>query len=710
MKHIKFLTSCLPRIAFLCSLFLLSHSSVFGNDSVVDSLLNEIRLEDEDSLKVKLFLDISWEYHTSKPKQTIEYAQRAYDLSMVINYKKGVSSSLNHIGIGYDIQGDLEKAMKYYQSALDAAREMKDKKLIRSYLNNVGLIHQRRGNYNMAMDCFHKALDMVDEEKEEQKGTASVLLNNIGLIHSGEERYEKALEYFQRSLDIERELKNSLGISMALTNIGEQYKKLDKNAKALICYKEALAISEAIKDNVGVAILYTNIGDVQLENGYLDLAEEFFTKAFEMAKEVGDKGTISNVLNRIAKLKQHQNNYQSAIRYSQQGLLLAREMGDKKGVADIFKTLTESFVAIKDFEKAYEYQSLFNQAKDSIYSTEKSKQILEVSTQYETQKKETENQLLKEQQAKSEAVIKQRTAIGFAIAITLILMSIIAFILFSSNRQKHRYSQRLEDEVTNRTSDLEESNVKLRESNRELERFAYIASHDLKEPLRNIMSFTRLVERRLPEEVKMDKDIEEYMAYIVNNTKQMHQLIEDVLEYSRIDNTKPISETVEVKDVVSSVSSVLNSTLKEQNVILHIGDLPRVKANSSQLFLVLKNLIENGVKYNKSEHPSISIYSVQKNGMHEITVADNGIGIEEQYNKRIFGMFKRLHNREEYQGSGLGLSICKKIVQNLGGDIWVESALNKGSKFTFSLPLYQEFKNDETEVAKQQDLEMVASN
>ncbi|MFT5166267.1 MAG: signal transduction histidine kinase [Saprospiraceae bacterium] len=710
MKYVNLLPSFLVRIAIFFAVFLLNDTPILGNDTVVDSLINELKQAKEDTLIVKLFLDISWEYHNSKPQQTIEYGQRAFDLSMVINYKKGACSSLNHIGIGYDIQGDLEKAMGYYQSALNAAEEMKDDKLIRNYLNNVGLIHQRRGNYNKAMDCFHKALTMVDEEKENQKGTASVLLNNIGLIHSSEERYKKALEYFERSLSIERVLANSLGISMALTNIGEQHKHLGKKAKALICYKEALAISESIDDKVGVAILLTNIGDVHLENGFFDLAEEFYPKAFEVANEVGDKGTISNVLNRIAKLKQQQKQYQSAIRYSQQGLLLAREMGDKKGVTDIFKTLTESYVAIQDFEKAYEYQTLFNQAKDSLFSTEKSKQIMEVSTQYETQRKETENQLLKEQQAKSEAVIKQRTIIGFAVAVTLILMSIIAFILFSLNRQKNRYSQRLEDEVTNRTSDLEETNVKLRESNRELERFAYIASHDLKEPLRNIMSFTKLIERRLPQEVKLDKNIEEYMSYIVNNTNQMHQLIEDVLEYSRIDNTKPLSETIEVKDVVSSVSNVLNSTLKEQNVILNIGDLPRVKANASQLFLVLKNLIENGVKYNKSQHPLISIYSIQKNGLHEITVADNGIGIEEQYNNRIFGMFKRLHNREEYQGSGLGLSICKKIIQNLGGDIWVESTYGEGSKFIFTLPVYQEAELAENQNTTYIDRESVTLN
>ncbi len=676
---------CKIKIILIIALSIFNSSISFGNESVVDSLLNELNIVKEDSSKIKLFLKISWEYHTSRPKETIAYGERALGLSKAIEYKKGEISSLNHIGIGYDILGDLDKAMEYYKGACKAAEEMGNKRMVRSYTNNVGLIHQKKGNYKKAMECFHKALEMTDEQKN--KKTASILLNNIGIIHSAELRYEKALEYFERSLKIERATNNELGISMALTNIGEQYKNLDKKAKALICYKEALALSEKIDDQVGVAMLYSNMGEVHYENGLLDLAGELYPKALEISKRTGDKGTTVVILNNIAKLKQKKNHYQSAIRYAQEGLHMAREMGDKRAVTDIFETLTDSYVAIADFEKAYKYKSLFNQAKDSLFSAEKSKQIMELSTQYETTRKETENQLLKEQQEKNQAIIKQRTIIGLAIAITLFLMSIIAFILYNSNRQKNKYSQKLEDEVTSRTSDLEESNVKLRESNLELERFAYIASHDLKEPLRNITSFTRLVERRLPEDVKKDKNIKEYLSFIINNTKQMHRLIEDVLEYSRIDNLEPESETIELKDLVDSVINVLSSTLEEKNVKLNIGDLPRINANSSQVFLVIKNLIENGIKYNENDHPVISIYCKANNGMQEITISDNGIGIEEQYQKRIFGMFKRLHNRETYQGSGLGLSICKKIVQNLGGRIWVESEEGKGSKFTFSLPI-----------------------
>lgn len=689
----KYLSTSLIRVFFILVICSVGQTLVYANSHKIDSLRQELTLVKEDTNRIKLWLDISWEYHTSQPRQTIIYAQKAYQLSKDIYFKKGEASSLNMLGIGHDVQGNLDEALHYYKTASTVGEEMKHPAMIRNCLNNIGLILQRKGDYEASMKSFHKALEMTDEDKE--PGMTSVIFNNIGIIHYHEGRYAKAKEYFEYSLKIERETKNDLGISMALTNIGEQYRALDQNAKALIYYKEALDISKRIGDKVGEAILLSNMGELHYENGLLDLSEELYPQALDLASEVGDKGTMCLVLNNMAKLQQKRNHFQSSIKYAQEGLLLARQMGDKKQVTDIFETLTKSYVGIKDFESAYKYQSLFNQAKDSLFSAEKSKQILELSTQYETKRKETENRLLKEQQAKNEAIIQRRTIVGMTVAITLLLMCIIATILFRNNRQKKKHNLQLENEVANRTSDLEESNAKLRNSNKELERFAYIASHDLKEPLRNIMSFTRLVERKLPPEAKENEDVKEYMSHIVNNTKQMHQLIEDVLEYSRIDNAKPESEIMDVNDIIKSVINVLSSTLKERNVKVNIGKLPKVKANASQLFLVLKNLVENGIKYNENEHPVISVFSVQNDQMHEISVMDNGIGIEEKYFKRIFGMFKRLHNREEYQGSGLGLSICKKIVQHLGGDIWVESPTGEGSKFTFSLPVVEAQKTEE---------------
>jgi signal transduction histidine kinase len=367
------------------------------------------------------------------------------------------------------------------------------------------------------------------------------------------------------------------------------------------------------------------------------------------------------------------------------GLMIAKKMGARELVKDICLTLSGNYAEIGNYKKAYEYHKYYKEATDSIYNEQKSRQIVELSTQYETQKRETEVALLKEQQTKNKAIIKQNTIIGWGGAVILFLVSLITFILFKSNRQKHAYSQQLEDDVAKRTNELKQSNIELLKSNKELERFAYIASHDLKEPLRNIVSFTRLIERRIKETAS--DEIKEFLSFVINNSRQMHVLIEDVLEFSRIENVDSESDVVDLNETLKAVVGVLGSTIKEKNVSVEQNNLPRIRANSSQIFLVIKNLVENGIKYNENSEPVIKLESKIVEDFYQISVSDNGIGIEEQYFDNIFGMFKRLHHRGEYQGSGLGLSICKKIIQNLGGEIWVESAAGKGSKFVFSLPL-----------------------
>lgn len=675
-------TCCAGKIGLYILLLLGYSTSTSAQRVVVDSLLNELQLAVEDTSKVDILIELGWEHHNSNPQQTIEYGQRALEFSEAINYEAGRASALNVIGIGLDIKGQLEDAMSYYKAALEAAQKLGDKSRLCGYFNNIGLIHERQGNLNLAMEYYHKALHMIDEEKDLE--SAGIFLNNIGLIHARLSQYDKAQEYFERSLAIERQLDNKLGISTSLANIGNLYDERKDIKNAEIYYQQALEISETINDRMGIGNLLCSIGELRLKKGLVEVAADYFPRTIEIAEELGDKEMKAYALNCLGKVNLKMGKYNESIQASLQGLAIAQEMGAQDVIKETYGTLSESYAATGDFLRAYEYQRDFKAINDSIFNEQKSRQVIELATQYETRKKETENELLKELQAKNEVIIQRRTVVGWAVALILLLVTVISFILYKSNQQKHAYNQHLEEEVSYRTEELRDSNAKLTKSNKELERFAYIASHDLKEPLRNIMSFTRLIERRLPDEI--NPEILEYMSYVVNNTQQMHLLIEDVLEFSRVNSKLDELEVIDLNEVMGTVCGMLNSTLTERNVELDIGLLPKVYAHSSHLFLVFKNLIENGIKYNKSIQPKVGISYTSQGRLHQIVVEDNGIGIEPQFHDRIFGMFKRLHNRQEYQGSGLGLAICKKIINGYGGSIRIESEVNKGSRFILTLP------------------------
>ena len=231
---------------------------------------------------------------------------------------------------------------------------------------------------------------------------------------------------------------------------------------------------------------------------------------------------------------------------------------------------------------------------------------------------------------------------------------------------------------------LQQTNKKLNQSNQELERFAYIASHDLKSPLRGIINFIKLFNRRYGKD--LDDGGKEYFEIINNNAMQMHQLIEDILEYSKSNNREINKEEINMNDLLVDIKKGIENSKKYPNAKILFDNLPIVNSDLTMLRQVFHNLIENGLKYNNSPTKIIFIRMTEKKGRVHFIINDNGIGIEEEYLDQIFEMFKRLHNQTEYQGTGIGLAICKKLILQLEGKIKVTSKINEGSTFHLSFP------------------------
>lgn len=246
----------------------------------------------------------------------------------------------------------------------------------------------------------------------------------------------------------------------------------------------------------------------------------------------------------------------------------------------------------------------------------------------------------------------------------------------------------LSDEVRERKRAQELLDQKIRDlaqSNAELEQFAYVSSHDLQEPLRMVASYAQLLERRY--RTQFDADGIEFLGYIVDGAKRMRQLIEDLLSFSRIGTQAREMQTVRSEDALNVALANLALALKESDAQIKIGTLPVVMADQFQIAQLFQNLIANAIVYRrKEERLRIRIDAVRKDRQWQFAVQDNGIGIASEHLERIFVIFQRLHGRGEYPGTGIGLAICKKIVERHGGHIWVESVVGKGSTFYFLLP------------------------
>jgi PAS domain S-box-containing protein len=226
----------------------------------------------------------------------------------------------------------------------------------------------------------------------------------------------------------------------------------------------------------------------------------------------------------------------------------------------------------------------------------------------------------------------------------------------------------------------------LARSNAELEQFAYVASHDLQEPLRMVASYTQLLARRY--KGKLDEDADEFIGFAVDGARRMQELINDLLTYSRV-GTRPLQlEAVDTNQVVDQVLSDLAITIAESHARVIRDELPMVQGDAIQLRQLFQNLIANAIKFHRPhEEPHVHVSATPRQGEWTFSVRDNGVGIEPQYQERIFALFQRLHSRAEYPGTGIGLAICKKIVERHGGQIRVDSAPGSGTTFLFSLPV-----------------------
>jgi len=253
-------------------------------------------------------------------------------------------------------------------------------------------------------------------------------------------------------------------------------------------------------------------------------------------------------------------------------------------------------------------------------------------------------------------------------------------VLKQAEAELKRHRDNLEALVNKRTSDLEDTNKELARSNESLEQFAYVASHDLQEPLRIMANYSQLLEKRYKE--KLDKDADDFIDFIVDAAKRMQKLITDLLEYSRVGSKDASMAEVDCNEVLRKVTATMAGHAR----VIH-DNLPVLTAHETGLIRLFQNLIGNALKFRGKEPPLIHVAARRDKNEWIFSVRDNGIGIEPQYKERIFQIFQRLHSRGEYPGTGIGLAICKKIVENLDGRIWVESEPGKGSTFYFTMPI-----------------------
>ena len=469
------------------------------------------------------------------------------------------------------------------------------------------------------------------------------------------------------------------------------YFKMGKLDSALYYGRKGLALVPFV-DAEKPFNLYLNYAEALMATGQPDSAYHYAHLANAKASATGRHSALARSQFALANLYRNDGRPREAAEHYERSADYFAIGHERYHLVDVLDSLSGLYAERGDYRRAYESGLRGFELRDSLREDRVQKDNDRIVAEAERDALSKQLEASAKERALAQAVLaKNKTERIAWVAVCGMLFVVGAFLYYRTKTRK-ALNEELQRQVAAQTADLrahsdqlEQQAARLRESNAELERFAYIASHDLKTPLRNVTSFLGLIGRRLP--VESRALVAEYLDIALDNARQMHDLVTDVLEFSRLNsNISELSEQVAVAAVVDDVRTSMRAELAERNAVIScVGDVRLVLPKGS-LEQVLANLIGNGLKYNKSARPEAKVIAVDMGDRVRISVQDNGIGIEPEYHDRIFEVFRRLHTSDEFTGTGVGLAACRKVALRLGGDITVESAAGVGSTFTVELP------------------------
>ena len=425
-----------------------------------------------------------------------------------------------------------------------------------------------------------------------------------------------------------------------------------------------------------------NLAEALSKSGQRAAAERAAAEGLAIARSVGSADGAARGHHTAGRLALWHGDLPAAaqhLRDAAAGFALAGDVHLRNLVREDETALAER---LGDYRTAYALSRKAARMRDSLRAAEQAETMDRLSAMHRAESELAEVNLLREQAARHEAERNARTL--QLLALLAIALAGAAFAAYRM-RQRQRLTRALEARVAERTAELEEKTRRLEASNRELERFAYIASHDLKTPLRNVTSFLDLIARRLPEEAR--PAVGEFVTHAQDYARRMHALVADVLEFSSIGSAGDACAPVELGAVIREQVRSSAPWLTARGASVEVVGEVLVRAPEQQLRRLFGNLITNGVTYNDGPAPRVRVELARtRDGGCRVEVTDDGIGIDAAYHARVFELFRRLHRADDYEGTGLGLAVCKKIAERLGGRIELTSAPGEGSTFAVCLP------------------------
>ncbi len=597
--------------------------------------------------KVDIMQELIWAYRPVDPQKGLKVSEEALLLAAELDYKQGMANIYRRTGAIHRLIGSYEKALEYYMISMNLCVEIEDTLGIAKVYNNIGNLYNYLKNYDIAIQYYNKSLGLKIELGDKQGIAATE--NNIGIINKARGMYQEALENFNNSLSVAKEIENNSLLAQVYNNIGIVYSRLGKYDKAMRYYYLTLQIYTRIGNKIGLASVLNNIGHV-----------------------IGEIGRTSDALDTL-----------------NIALKMSIEMDLKPISQTSYSTISEIYYKNKDFEKAFEFFKISTELRDSIYSEDSRQRILQLQIKHENLQSRKEIDLLKKN---SEGQKAMRNYL-IVIVILVLIVSISMFSLYLNKKKSSNLFKKQNDELEKINEKLVQSEKGLKQLNSTKDKFFSIIAHDLKNP---INSFSQGLELLMKEFDYISKD--DMLASIneINiSADHLFVLLENLLQWSRAQTGRIIinKEYLDLNILTNNVLMLasVSATNKDIQLINNVNSDAKVHADPNLISAVIRNLVANSIKFTPNGG-KIEIHTERVGSMIVVSVCDTGVGIAEEDIAKLFRL--DVHHSTEgtsnESGTGLGLLLCKEFVGLNGGDITVESKINCGTTFSFTVPLSSE--------------------
>ena len=579
-----------------------------------------------DSLEIEELTLLAWQLKNPQPDSARVVAEEAIRKSDQYDFSKGRADGLHILGLLEWSEGDMTQALTYYLDALNLRLAIEDSLgLGRSY-------------------------------------------NNIGNVYFQLEQFDSAQVFYERGLGIRQQLGDVPGLIYSYSNLGDIALKRKELFTAEYYYERGQGL--ASEDSIFSALAHIGgrLGDLALAKGDIAKSQATWEQAVQYAEKAGNRRLLAGALQKAVRLGM-QNNQLDIVSYTlsaERSITLAAEVGAVDLQAEAAILLAQLAAADRDFGAAYEYQTQYQELMESLIQEQKNDAVMAIREQY-----------LAEQQVQqsldtSEALSRQ----NFRLILWLLTTGLVLIgIIFAINYRAYRKQSELVEK-------LEAKNQELDARYDDLQEFAKIASHDLKEPVRNIGAFANLIERRYA--INLDDKGMEYLEFIMSSAHQMNELLDDLLTFSSIPRYE--QEALQPTFLHQLVGEVVAQKKKEYGAFEFVGTtLPTVYAYPELVEILLTNLIDNSLKFNAAKLKRVEMGYRSRENVHLFWIADNGLGIAPAYHEQVFDIFSRLGKRDQ-GGTGMGLAISKRIIETHRGRIWIESGVGEGTRLYFTIP------------------------